>query len=624
MKKLALLIGINKYSNIDKKYELHGCVGDSQLIESVIKSRFGFTEDEITRLHDLDATRDNILAAMDQLVEKAEAEDCVFFHYAGHGSRRTSQNNSAGTGKDSTIMTSDSGRSEEFPNLDISDDEIGDWLDALTKKTSNVTLVFDCCHSGTITRDPFADMARSGPADTRPFEEIGIAPRERKLSTTRGAGGFLPRSEHYVVFSGCRDDEYSNEGAMGENGADGHHGALTYNLSKAFLNAGPGSTYRDVFEEIAPLITARYAQQHPQIEGQVDRELMGTDLVSPLKYFVVDGVEADEVTLAGGSAHGVIADSKWNIYPAGTNTVEGAEVVAEMSVQDVSALSSTGLYKALSRAPQVGDRCVLTSAPERAPALVVDFSAVPDAHTQAFEQRFAAEALLTTAAAEAADVKLAEQEQGWTAIAKDGQPIVPFQTMEGDDDVVRLVKNLVTRAQAYNVLGLSNPDSDLSIDFKVYYRKDGEWVQAQNDTAIPSGSRVAFEVTNNGSDQVFINVLDIGLSGAVNAFYPGSARGEPLDPGITIKVGFEKPKMTLKVPADFYAEVGRETFKIIATTNQTSFDWMQQEGTRSLQNKLQGKLAMALTGQTTRDLEIEEEDADWLMINRSFELAKAE
>ena len=80
-------------------------------------------------------------------------------YYSGHGSRRRARRPTKPSGKDATIISSDSGRGDD-PNLDVIDDEIHAWLGDLSQVTSYITLVFDCCHSGTISRDVFGDTAR--------------------------------------------------------------------------------------------------------------------------------------------------------------------------------------------------------------------------------------------------------------------------------------------------------------------------------------------------------------------------------------------------------------------------------------------------------------------------------
>ena len=187
--KHALIVGVDKYCNIDKKYELSGCVNDAKLIRGILQNYFAFEDSHITELHDEEATRDGILGAMNKLVDRIDTDDIVVFHFSGHGSRRTSPDPGEGSGKDSTIMTYDSGRDTK-PNLDIVNLELNDWIKRLAAKSKNISMTFDCCHSGTVTRDAFAATVRAAPDDTRSVEDMGIdvdALPEVDKTATRGA-----------------------------------------------------------------------------------------------------------------------------------------------------------------------------------------------------------------------------------------------------------------------------------------------------------------------------------------------------------------------------------------------------------------------------------------------------
>ena len=64
-KKIALLIGIDKYVHYEEKYQLDGCVNDAKLIKSVLINHFNFTESEVTELHNEAASREGILEKKD-------------------------------------------------------------------------------------------------------------------------------------------------------------------------------------------------------------------------------------------------------------------------------------------------------------------------------------------------------------------------------------------------------------------------------------------------------------------------------------------------------------------------------------------------------------------------------
>ncbi|HWF89512.1 MAG TPA: caspase family protein, partial [Pyrinomonadaceae bacterium] len=154
--KRALLIGVNKYPNLPDFSQLRGCVNDVAVMKQTLETAFRFPPENISVLCDENASAQRIRAAMDQLVDACRPDDIVVFHYSGHGSRLAARGDKP-TGYDESIMPSDSGRmNPAWPHqvepCDIRDTDIQEWLSRLTQKTSNVTLIFDSCHSGSITR----------------------------------------------------------------------------------------------------------------------------------------------------------------------------------------------------------------------------------------------------------------------------------------------------------------------------------------------------------------------------------------------------------------------------------------------------------------------------------------
>src|SRR5215207_8648197 len=154
--KRALLIGVNKYPNLPAYSQLRGCVNDVEAMRGLLERTFKFPPDNIHRLVDEEATEKNIRAALERLVESCGEGDIVAFHYSGHGSQMAAQGEKP-RGYDESVMPSDSGRmNPTFPRqvkpCDSRDTEIREWLSRLTRKTRHVSLIFDSCHSGSITR----------------------------------------------------------------------------------------------------------------------------------------------------------------------------------------------------------------------------------------------------------------------------------------------------------------------------------------------------------------------------------------------------------------------------------------------------------------------------------------
>lgn len=648
--KHALLIGVNNYPVLGEEYKLWGCVNDAQLVGSVLRDRFGFPDDRITYLLDDKATEAAIRAQMQALAERVGKDDVVVFHFSGHGSRKPSQDPAEASGKDSTIMPHDSGR-RPHPNLDIPDKDINAWLEGLTQKTSNITLIFDCCHSGTITRDAFGDRARSVPDDDRTLEELGLtmhqpAPADATRSVPTGPrkGGFQAFSDKYLVMSACQDDELAREFKITRGDESFQTGALTHYLTEALVAAAPGSTYRDVFETVRNRIQARYDTQHPQIEGTRDRELFGTRDLEPMRFVSIGRVDGDSVTLSGGAAHGLHTDSIWHAYPPGTKKVDGQHD-AVLRIDSVSSLKSEATVIERRGEPSVQGRCVEHSA---SPAQFVMGVALPDGAAD-LGSAVDESKLLRPCSPDEADLRIyaLEARDGagendpvpqhpvlstpvWACVNSDGRLAMPLVPQAEHGALERVVSNLGVLARFRNALTLDNPQSNLDVEFNIYRMNDNnEWVLANGgDTVYNVGDRMSFEIINNESFDVHFSVLDFTLTGQVSVLYPGQTGSEKLPGGRSVRLARGENALRMAWEEGVDGNEGAETFKAFVTREASDFRWLEQQGTRSTgaQSRLDALFKAAYLGPTTRagawdfaDNSGSEDNADdWRAISRGF------
>ncbi|MBI4781859.1 MAG: caspase family protein [Oscillatoriophycideae cyanobacterium NC_groundwater_1537_Pr4_S-0.65um_50_18] len=93
-RKLALLIGINQYSepvcdySLAKGSALNGCLTDVALQQELLTHRFGFQPSDILTLTDQEATQQAIFDAFQaHLIQQSRPGDVVVFHFSGLGSR---------------------------------------------------------------------------------------------------------------------------------------------------------------------------------------------------------------------------------------------------------------------------------------------------------------------------------------------------------------------------------------------------------------------------------------------------------------------------------------------------------------------------------------------------------
>lgn len=157
-RKLALLVGINRYSSLNSNntngnspyLDLQGCVTDVELQRELLMERYGFQATDILTLTDAQATRENIENAfVEHLVNQAQAGDIVIFHFSGYGSRIKIPFLSGSTALSPSaeemlgFLPSDGLTSEQIRN-DLLQESL--YLLARSLRTDQFTMVLDCSH----------------------------------------------------------------------------------------------------------------------------------------------------------------------------------------------------------------------------------------------------------------------------------------------------------------------------------------------------------------------------------------------------------------------------------------------------------------------------------------------
>ena len=335
--RFALLVGINNYD--DKTIpQLSGCENDVKLMRDVLSELYHFKPDaDIKELISSDAsktekpTRANIENFFREYLIK-NAKDfkeknnlspdkgaTVVFYYSGHGSYLPDQPTVAegkdeADGYDETIVPSDSGK--ESGAKDIRDDDLNAWFKELRRYTTNITFIFDSCHSGTITRG------------------VGNRSIDRAMnkSGTSGGGGDITldgemdaASGDYVTISGSLPNEKSQEGSMpilpktGEKFSDKEqvNGYMTYYLALG-LRANPGATYRELMRTVSTAVNHKNKEQTPQVEGDIDRAFLGSKESRGKRSIPITKIEktgADTIlTIEAGKIVGALPGGSVGIY----------------------------------------------------------------------------------------------------------------------------------------------------------------------------------------------------------------------------------------------------------------------------------------------------------------------
>ncbi len=377
--KHALVIGIDQY---EEPWGLQGCVNDARLMATILEEKFEFDKSNIRTLIDGEATKDGILDAIDDLIDRVTDErDVAVIYFAGHGSQLQALSKARKASGFSTALCPVDVTHPGPELYFLIDDEIHERLLCLADKTSYITMIVDACHSGTVTRDLFGDRVRQMSAKTIADGNFVLhnRPSRHRLpvrdDSNRGPSGWLSLSDRYVLIAASRDEEVANE--FRPKDGDTPHGALTYFLSTELKDARSGMSYRDIFERSAASVTAHKPLQHPQMEGQVDRAIFGVADLAPMDFATITAVSSrGRVTLNRGTAMGMTKGSTFEVYAQGTkripqeesrdggdDTSTGGARLATIEIESVRALESIGVVKdeASSGAIVVGARAFETS-----------------------------------------------------------------------------------------------------------------------------------------------------------------------------------------------------------------------------------------------------------------------
>ncbi|KZV62254.1 hypothetical protein PENSPDRAFT_692662 [Peniophora sp. CONT] len=318
----ALIIGIDHYKS-KKINDLHGAASDADAMDEYLRAELHVPADQIVNLRDEHATRSRIIRELQAMRTRKgiKRSDPILIFFAGHGASAPAPEDWA-TASDriSTIVTHDSLVTDCTGRVvcPIPDRTIEALLHNLAEtpagddRGDNITVIFDCCHSGSGTRD----VRRKASRLERGFDlDVDLipanldkviwktVPKARGTSATAGFTKCGCRS--HVLLAACRE----TENAFEERG----RGAFTRALLDTLKTVATDSiTYKDLMQRL-PVIPG----QTPQCEGYNTNRLL-FDALAPSKARVIyEVVEKDSrYVMNAGSAHGVAVGARFYIHPS--------------------------------------------------------------------------------------------------------------------------------------------------------------------------------------------------------------------------------------------------------------------------------------------------------------------
>lgn len=250
----ALIVGINKYQNLDARYQLEGCANDATAYQEMLQSKFGLNPNDITFLLDEAGSRDRIVTELNRIKSNLSATDSAVFIYCGHGVQvPDNQANEEQDGLDEALVPSDA-VPKKASSL-ILDDELTQIFEAAGGP--QWTVILDACHSATATRNlvfnPSGAKVRSLPtslffdSQTKSVQENAppsVSDSHGMIDGPNTTGTRSVASRKTCVFAACQD-----EGIAGED-PETRHGYFTQHMLE-LLNTGKIQPQQSTYAEVA-------------------------------------------------------------------------------------------------------------------------------------------------------------------------------------------------------------------------------------------------------------------------------------------------------------------------------------------------------------------------------------
>ena len=232
--KKAICVGINNYPGFAN--DLKGCVNDANDWAALLE----FSGFQIDKILDNQATKQNILSKLDNLVTNAAADDEIVFTYSGHGTSVADKSGDEEDAYDEALYVYDG---------ILLDDELRTILQK-AKSDVHIIVISDSCFSGTVTRVLSSNLGKPRYIKT---EEIAASAKLKKR--------FLSEEDMIeILISGCSDSEYSYDANI--NGR--WNGAMS---AFALSVIRKGQTYNEFYKKLREILPSSQYPQTPQLEG---------------------------------------------------------------------------------------------------------------------------------------------------------------------------------------------------------------------------------------------------------------------------------------------------------------------------------------------------------------------
>ena len=571
----GVVVGVSAYPELGPSATLEGPPNDVPLLmtwlarSSVPRSRITLLADQVAGADGL-PTRAAILAALDAVAARAASGDNVFLYFAGHGSQvpQTSAGDHAkADGLEEVFLPRDTGRwnalQQKIPGA-IRGRDIGQRVETLRARGAFVWLVFDSCHSATMSRSAalvgLKPRALGSESLGTPRPDSGPGAGAASVPLLRISEGNLPG--RYVAFYAAQTAEIAPELPLPAGDPDRRvHGLFTFALLKS-LAAGSARSYRELSHQILAFYAVAYPGTTPEFEGSLDLPVGASTSTRNAPRNWPARNTGDEYEIAAGRLNDITPDTLLALTapPAGPRqeaplgllrvtrsslTTAWAQGVSDPDTlrrwrvpRDQTEESGSGLVHVLQSNLDTTIRVAAPVACSRAPSgdYTCDKQSIAgkDAGLARVQALLARPGVLSTGMtltrdAGAADLLLIVEGQTlrilrankFAAMAQSGATV----DLDGADAEARLQSALLRAARAVGLARLSvdfpDPGDELGVELRVRDRF-GRWhaVGATAGAKIPFDAELAIQLQNVGPRDIDVTVLTINDHFEIESIFP--------------------------------------------------------------------------------------------------------
>ena len=314
----ALFAGIDAYPSPVKP--LSGCVNDVTRMRDLLAARLRGSSDRFLPLllADAQATRQGIIDAWRGHLGQAGPDDVALFYYSGHGSQENAPVefwDFEPDKRNETLVCYDS----RLPGgWDLADKELAQLISEVAANGPHFSIVLDCCHSGSGTRDAEDVVSRQQQADgrTRPIASYIVTPQQVAGLQGQSQGTASPAmpwaaiaSGRHILLAACRPEQTAKETFFPGPTGQEKRGAFSFYLQDTLQQTGAALSYRDLFKRVNALVQWRVADQHPQLEASepvdLDQSFLGGAIPPVPATFTLSSEKDGAWVIDAGAIHGI-------------------------------------------------------------------------------------------------------------------------------------------------------------------------------------------------------------------------------------------------------------------------------------------------------------------------------